>query len=191
MWLPFVQVFFAIFGVMDPVGNVPMFLTLTGKMDRKTQQKLATAAVVRAGVILVIFVFLGNAILDAFHISIESFRIAGGLILCLLGLQILFGKVHEGGTEEGSDVSVVPLATPLIAGPGTITSAVILSKEYGYAVTLLGIAANLLLTRVLFRYAYLVVRVLGIKGTLAFAKVMGLIIVAIGVEFVRSAFGAT
>lgn len=190
MGLAFAQVFFAIFGVMDPVGNVPMFLTLTGKMDRKTQQSLATGAVIRAGVILVVFVFLGSAILHAFQISIESFRIAGGLILAILGLQILFGKEHEVSPGAGGDISVVPLATPLIAGPGMITSAVILAKEYGYVLTLAGIVANLILTRVLFRYAYLVLRLLGEKGALAFAKVMGLIIVAIGIEFIRSALGA-
>ncbi len=190
MGLAFAQVFFAIFGVMDPVGNVPMFLSLTGKMDRKTQQSLATAAVVRAGVILVVFVFLGSAILHAFQISIESFRIAGGLILAILGLQILFGKEHDASPGAGADISVVPLATPLIAGPGMITSAVILAKEYGYVLTLAGIVANLIVTRLLFRYAYLVLRLLGDKGALAFAKVMGLIIVAIGVEFIRSALGA-
>ncbi len=185
--LQLLQVCLAIFGVMDPVGNVPVFITLTGKMERAERERLATAAVLRAGVILVIFVFLGSAILDAFHISIESFRIAGGLILVLLGLQILFGKEH---TVEGeADISVVPLATPLIAGPGMITSAVILAKEYGYVITLGGIIVNLILTRIVFRYSYVVVRVLGKKGALACAKVMGLIITAIGVEFIRSALG--
>lgn len=191
MLLGFTQVFFAIFGVMDPVGNVPMFLTLTSKMDEKTRQSLALKAVARAGVILVIFVFFGNFVLNAFHISIESFRIAGGLILALLGLQILFGLNFEKSGDpasEDNDISVVPLATPLIAGPGMITSAVILAKEYGYLLTLAGVAANLLLSLLLFKYAYFIVRVLGKKGTLVFAKVMGLILVAIGVEFIRSAF---
>ncbi len=186
--LQILQVFLAIFGVMDPVGNVPVFITLTGKMERAERERLATSAVLRAGVILVIFVFLGSAILSAFQISIESFRIAGGLILVLLGLQILFGKEHVVEGEQ-VDISVVPLATPLIAGPGMITSAVILAKEYGYLVTLIGIIANLLLTRLVFRYSYLVVRLLGKKGALACAKVMGLIITAIGVEFIRNALG--
>lgn len=189
MLLSFTQVFFAIFGVMDPVGNVPMFLTLTGKMDEKTRQSLATKACIRAGAILVIFVFFGNFVLNAFHISIESFRIAGGLILALLGLQILFGiNFEKNGDPDGEgDISVVPLATPLIAGPGMITSAVILSKEYGYLLTLAGIAANLILSRLLFKYASFVLKILGKKGTLVFAKVMGLILVAIGVEFIRNA----
>lgn len=187
MWIAFVQVFFAIFGVMDPVGNVPTFLALTGKMERAAKEDLATSAVFRAGIILAAFTFLGSGILHAFQISLESFRIAGGIVLVLLGLQILFGPEHDADAAPMGDISVVPLAMPLIAGPGTITSAIILAKEYGYVLTLVGMAANLLLTRLLFRYAHLILRLLGKKGTLAFAKVMGLIIVAIGVEFVRSA----
>lgn len=190
MWLQFVQVFFAVFGVVDPVGNTPIFISLTSKMDAAKRKKLATGAVWRAGAILLVFVFLGNALLDAFHISLESFRIGGGLVLTLLGLQIIFGFNPENerpDPEEEHDISVVPLATPLIAGPGAITSAVILSKEYGYALTLAGIAANLLLTKVFFDYSHVVVRLLGHKGAQAFAKVMGLILVAIGIEFIRSA----
>lgn len=116
----------------------------------------------------------------------ESFRIAGGLILVLLGLQILFGKEHE-EVIGNVDISVVPLATPLIAGPGMITSAVILAKEYGYILTLFGIGLNLVLSKVLFKYSGLILKVLGRKGALVFAKVMGLMIVAMGIEFVRSA----
>lgn len=188
MWLSFVQAFFAIFGVMDPVGNIPVYLTLTEKMAADVALKLARRAVLRAAVILVVFVFLGNAVLGAFHISIESFRIAGGLVLVILGLQILFGLDPSERTPAAEqDISVVPLATPLIAGPGTITSTVILSKEYGYAVTLAAVAANLILSLILFQYAPLILKLLGKKGTMVFAKVMGLILVAIGVEFIRSA----
>ncbi len=191
MWLGFVQVFFAVFGIMDPVGNVPVFISLTGKLRKEERERLATAAVIRAGIILTVFVFLGNAVLNAFHISIESFRIAGGLILVLLGLQILFGiNLENERPEEENDISVVPLAMPLIAGPGMITSAVILSKEYGYFLTLAGIVANLVLTKIFFHYSGFILKLLGKKGSLAFAKVMGLILVAIGVEFVRSALGA-
>ncbi|HTM67691.1 MAG TPA: MarC family protein [Candidatus Binatia bacterium] len=191
MWLSFVQVFFAVFGVMDPVGNVPVFISLTGKLDKAAREKLATEAVIRAGIILTVFVFLGNAVLNAFHISIESFRIAGGIVLVLLGLQIMFGIVLEDDRPDADgDISVVPLAMPLIAGPGMITLAVILSKEYGYLLTLAGIAANLALTKIFFHFSGIILRMLGKKGSLAFAKVMGLILVAIGVEFIRSALGA-
>lgn len=190
MMLLIVKAFFAIFGVMDPVGNVPVFISLTAGLDFKHKQSLAIRAIIRAGIILLIFVFLGNAILDFFHISIQSFRIAGGIILALVGLQILF-NIRFGNDEErkNEDISVVPLATPLIAGPGMITTAVIFSKEYGYLVTILAIAGNLVLSAILFRFADIIVKILGRAGTVLFAKVMGLILVAIGVEFIRNAIG--
>ncbi len=185
--LPFLQVFFAIFGVMDPVGNVPLFLSLTKDKDRPMKERIARKAVWRAALILFLFVFLGNAILSLFQVSIESFRITGGLIMILIGLQILLG-IKLGTTDEatGDDISVVPLATPLIAGPGMITTAVILSKQYGYAATLACLAANLLLELLLFYRADVILKILGREGTLAFAKIMGLILMTIGVEFIRS-----
>lgn len=179
----------AIFGVMDPVGNVPIFLTLTEKKNLAEARRLALRACVRAGIILLVFLFLGNAVLDAFSISIESFRIAGGLILILIGLQIIFGfeAASKESLGEEADVSTVPLATPLIAGPGCITATIILSKEYGKFLTLVGIIVNLVLSYLLFHYANWVLKVIGRKGALVFAKVAALIIVAIGVEFIRSA----
>ncbi len=185
--LTFLQVFFAIFGVMDPMGNVPLFLSLTKDKERAAKQRIARKAVWRASLILFLFVFLGNVILALFQVSIESFRITGGLIMILIGLQILLGiKFGASDEADSDDVSVVPLATPLIAGPGMITTAVIMSKQYGYVVTLVCLGANLLLELALFYRADLILKLLGREGTLAFAKIMGLILMTIGVEFIRS-----
>jgi len=190
MWLVFVQIFFAVFGVMDPVGNVPVFLSLTKGMDPAARIALAGAAVRRAALILLIFVFFGSTVLEVFHISLESFRLAGGLVLMLIGLQILFGiKIEDDRPEAGGDLSMVPIATPMIAGPGMLATAVILAKEYGYVLTLTGLAANLALSYVLFRHSGIVLRLLGTKGAHAAAKVMAFILVAIGVEFIRSVLG--
>lgn len=188
--LQFIQVFFAIFGIMDPVGNVPFFITLTSTLDRAAKTRLALRAVLYAGGILIVFMFLGNSILNVFHISMESFRIAGGLVLLILGFQILFDVEFNNQKSElleEKDVSIVPLATPLIAGPGMITSVVILSKEFGYLLTLAGIVVNLALCFILFRFAHIVLKILGKRSAMVFAKMMGLILMAIGVEFVRSA----
>lgn len=190
MILNVVKAFFAVFGVMDPLGNTPVFLSLTERLDEKTKRSLAIKAVIRAGIVLLVFVFLGNVILDFFHISLQSFRIAGGIILLLIGLQLLFGLRFSNEPEiMADDLSVVPLATPLIAGPGMITAVVIFSKEYGYLITIIGIVANLVLSWVLFRYANYIVKFLGKGGTLMFVKFMSLILVAIGVEFIRSGLG--
>lgn len=189
MLLQLIQVFFAVFGVLDPVGNTPVFMSLTARMDRAKRRRLATAAVLRAALILVIFVFGGVALLNAFHISLESFRIAGGIIASLIGLQIVFGiEMPHDKPEHEEDIGVVPLAMPLIAGPGMLTLAVILTKEYGYALTLAGIGANLVLTKVLFDRSETVIRMLGRSGSHMLVKVMGLILLGIGIEFIRSAF---
>jgi multiple antibiotic resistance protein len=188
--LSFIQVFFAIFGIMDPVGNVPFFITLTNSLDQPARTKLALRAVLYAGGILILFMFLGNSILNVFSISMESFRIAGGLVLLILGFQILFGVEFNNQKDElleEKDVSIVPLATPLIAGPGMITAVVILSKEYGYLFTLAGIIVNLALSFILFRFAHIILKILGKRSAMVFAKIMGLILMAIGVEFIRSA----
>ncbi len=186
--LSFIQVFFAIFGVMDPVGNTPTFITLTKSLDKKSKRRLAWGAVLYAGVILVVFMFLGNAILNAFHISIGSFRVAGGIILLVLGFQIVFDLEFQKKSDlDGErDISIVPLATPLIAGPGTITSVVILAKQYGFILTLAGIILNLILSYILFMFSDVILKVLGKKGALIFANMMGLILMAIGVEFIKS-----
>ena len=188
MLISIVKAFFAIFGVMDSVGNVPVFLSLTEGFDIQTKKRLAIKAVLRAGAILLVFLFLGNAILDFFRISIESFRIAGGLIIILIGLQILFGiRSFKDSLSQADDLSSVPLATPLIAGPGMITTTIIFSKEYGYIITIIAIAANLLLSWILFHFAHRIVKIIGRSGSLMLAKFMSLILVAIGVEFIRNA----
>ncbi len=182
------QVFFAVFGVMDPVGNVPVFLALTGNMSEAQKRQVALRAVARAGVLLLVFVLAGSAILSLFQVSLESFRLAGGLIMVLIGLQIPFNiSVQKEPSGSSDDISVVPLATPLIAGPGMLATAVVLAKEYGYLITLLALAANLSLELWLFTKAGWILKWLGKEGTLAFAKIMGLILVTIGIEFIRSA----
>jgi multiple antibiotic resistance protein len=188
--LSLIQVFFAVFGVMDPVGNIPFFLTFAGALDKKGKERFARSAILYAGGILIVFMLLGNAILDVFQISMESFRIAGGIALFLIGVKILFG-IEVGGEKEGDkkekNPSIMPLATPLIAGPGMISLVIILAKEYGYLLTLAGILGNLLLNYIVFRLAPYVLKIFGKREIMVFANMMGLILMAIGVEFIRKA----
>ena len=128
--------------------------------------------------------------MNLFQISLESFRIAGGIALFLIGVKILFG-IETGPKEEGikkeKNPSIMPLATPLIAGPGMISLVIILAKEYGYVLTLAGIVGNLLLNYLLFWFAPYILKVFGKKEIMVFANMMGLILMAIGVEFIRKA----
>jgi multiple antibiotic resistance protein len=182
------QPFFGVFGAMDPVGNVPMYLSLTASLTPEKRRAVALRAVLRAAAILALFTLLGSAILGVFNISIESFRVAGGIVLAMIGLQMIF-DISFGPAKacdhEAGDVSTVPLATPLIAGPGTISMSIVLVKEYGYLLTLAAMLANLIATLVIFWSAERLLKLLGKQGAEAFAKIMGLIVVAIGVELVR------
>ncbi len=193
MILSFTQICFAIFGVLDPVGNIPFFLTFSESLNKKGKERFARDAILYATGILVIFMFLGNAILGLFQISLASFRLAGGIALFLIGVKILFGidfrnkKDDEGG---GQSPSIMPLATPLIAGPGMISLVIILAKEYGYFLTLAGLLVNLLLNYLLFLLAPYILKIFGKKEIMVFANMMGLILMAIGVEFVRTALAA-
>jgi multiple antibiotic resistance protein len=188
--LSLIQVFFAIFGVLDPVGNIPFFLTFAEPLDKEGKNRFARSAILYAGCILIIFMFLGNGILNLFQISLESFRIAGGIALFLIGVKILFGieiSPKEEGIKKEKNPSIMPLATPLIAGPGMISLVIILAKEYGYVLTLAGIVGNLILNYILFWFAPYILKVFGKKEIAVFANMMGLILMAIGVEFIRKA----
>ncbi len=176
---------------MDPVGNVPFFLAFSSSANAREKRAFARSAILYAGGILVIFMFLGNAILNVFQISMVSFRIAGGIALILIGLEMLLGinfNSNKESAEPEGTLNIMPLATPLIAGPGTISIVIILAKEYGYALCLAGIVSDLLLSYVLFRLAPYIVKVIGKKEMAVFANMMGLILVAIGVELIRQAF---
>jgi multiple antibiotic resistance protein len=187
----FLQPFFALFGVVDPIGNVPVFLSLTKDDSAAERRRIALRAVTRAGLLMVGYTVAGSAVLSVFAISIDGFRIAGGLVFLLMGLQLVFDINFEGSKGEASeprrkDVSIVPLATPMLAGPGTVAMLVVLVQQYGYALTLASIAVNSLLTLGLFFAGGFIVRYLGREGTSAVAKIMGIIIAAMGVEMLGS-----
>ncbi len=187
----FLQPFFAFFGAIDPIGNVPLFLSLTKKLTSEQRNRIAFSAVIRASAILLAFTLAGSVLLSIFHLSIEGFRIAGGIVFTVMGLQIIFDINFSGKSEEEMskcDVSMVPLATPLLAGPGTISMTIILVQQYGYLLTIVSGAVSMLLTWVIFRFASKLLKALGDEGTKAFGKIIGVIIVAIGVEMIRSGF---
>ena len=176
---------------MDPLGNIPFFLTFASPLSSKAKKdKFASSAIIYAGGILIIFMFLGNAILNLFQISMESFRIAGGIALFLIGVKTLFGldfKQIDREQQSTEEPSIMPLATPLIAGPGMISLVIILAKEYGYLLTLAGVLSNLLLNYFIFIIAPYILKIFGKKEVMVFANMMGLILMAIGVEFIRVA----
>jgi multiple antibiotic resistance protein len=186
-WSVFGVTFVTLVVIMDPIGAVPIFVALTQTYTADAQRRAAMRAAVAAGGVVVLFALAGDAILRYLAVSIQSVSIAGGLLLLLLSLEMLRGIDFEEGPRSG-DVALVPLATPLVAGPGAIATAMVLSRQHPsawdrFAVVLGILAAVAVIGLTLVAAEFLTRRVP--PATIHFlTRVLGLLIAAIGVELV-------
>jgi len=174
--------------IMDPVGAAPIFISATARLNRGQRQRAVVRAVLAAGALIIGFAFGGGAVLDYLKVSVDSLSIAGGLLLMLVALEMLRGMDYpeEGGQAE--DVALVPIATPLLAGPGAIATVIVLSRAHhsvgGKASVLIGIVAALAVVGLGMAAAERLSRVL--PGTLIqfLTRVFGLLLSAIAVQLV-------
>ncbi len=187
-----VTAFATLFVVIDPPGLVPLFIALTRGMDGAHRQRLALRASLIAFGILLAFGLLGDALLGFVGISLSAFRIAGGLLLFLTALDMLFERRtqrREGQhPEPDHDPSVFPLATPLIAGPGAIATMILLMGQAGdlsgrIAVLVL-MAGMMLATFVFLLGAAPIERMMGRTGTVVVTRLLGMLLAALSVQFV-------
>jgi len=130
-WRAFGETFVTLFVITDPIGNAPIFVSITRKLDPKQRQRAAVRAVVAAGALIIGFAVFGELILRYLHVSLGSLSIAGGLLLMLVALEMLRGADFPGGDPDApEDVALVPLATPLVAGPGAIATSIVLWRAH-------------------------------------------------------------
>jgi multiple antibiotic resistance protein len=184
--------FATIWTTIDPIGNVAIFAGLTASLTRAERRRTALRATVYATVILVVAVVAGQIILDAIGIHLHSLKVAGGIILFLFGLQMLFGRVdakQPGAPEPGRDLAVFPLAVPSIAGPGAMMAVILLTDNDVYTVaeqaqTGVVLLVVLLLTYVLLLFSDAILRVIGRQGAAILVRVMGIILCSLAVEIV-------
>jgi len=181
--------FVTLWAVIDPIGTIPVFLAITAAMIHRDARRMAREAVLVAGGVLIGFVMLGQLLLQAMHISIGSFQVAGGLVLFLLAMMMIFGHVrtNQSDQEEGHNPAIFPLAMPLIAGPGAILAAVVLTDNDRYAIphqvrTVFVILGVLFIQWVLLRFATSVQRRLGRGVMNILSRVTGLLLAALSVE---------
>lgn len=173
---------------MDAIGVLPMFLLLSEKMPKNQRVKAADRTIFVATCLMLVFIFAGLSVLEYFGITLGSFQVAGGLILFILGVKIILGMRFSSTEKDHIDkyeFSAVPMATPLIVGPGTITTLIILVGSYGYGVVLLASFANLFLMWIVFRNASRIYKILGHQGTQVISRLMGIVFTALAVEFVK------
>lgn len=184
----FTKAFIMLLVIMDPFGGIPVFIMLTKGDSVKRMKRSAHRAITVATILLIVFLLLGQAILDFFSISLESFKIAGGIILFLVGLMYVFDINMDGENKDYERDITIPMATPLIAGPGVITAAIISVNLYGLWITLLAALINLLIFWLGMLYSHKLNKILGRQGAEILSRVMGLILTAMAVEFIITGF---
>jgi multiple antibiotic resistance protein len=185
--------FATIWTTIDPIGNVAIFAGLTAALTRVERHRTALRAVLYATVILVVAVVAGQIILDAIGIRMHSLKVAGGIILFLFALKMLFGGLDKPGSPEaGRDLAVFPLAVPSIAGPGAMMAVIVLTDNDVYTVpeqaeTGVVLLVVLLITYLFLRFSDFILRVIGQQGAAVLVRVMGIILASLAVEIVLTA----
>ncbi|WP_009631780.1 MarC family protein [Synechocystis sp. PCC 7509] len=178
------KAFIAVFVIADALGNAPLFLVLTKGMEIEQRNKVVDKASVVATAVLLAFAFAGQAILDYLNISIGSLEVAGGLLLLLIALQMLNGEIDTPIVEKERDVAITPLAFPLLAGPGTLTTVMLLmsrSPEARLSVVI-GIVAAMVVTWFIVRQASRIDRFIGAEGAVIITQLLGFLLAALAVE---------
>jgi multiple antibiotic resistance protein len=174
--------------LMDPVGIAPIFIVTTARLDRGARQRAALRAVFAAGGLVLGFALFGGLVLDYLNVSVDSLSIAGGLLLLLVALEMLRGMDYPDATGAAPDVALVPLATPLLAGPGAIATVIVLSRQHhdfsGKASVFAGILCALAVVGVVMLAAGRLSRIIPESLIQFLTRVFGLLLSAIAVQLV-------
>jgi multiple antibiotic resistance protein len=182
---------------LDPIGTLAIFAGLTAGMSAAERRRTARRAIVYAALILIGSIVVGQALLGALGVRLLSLQVAGGVILFLLGLQMLFAGVDQtssGQPEEGRDVAVFPLAVPSIAGPGAIMASIVRTDNALHSVRDQAATAGVLLAMLALTFFMLLLagpllRLLGSNGATILVRVLGMLLAALSVELVLTALG--
>src|SRR3989344_4082022 len=178
------RAFFGIFIVMDSLGNLPIFYSFVKGWTPSKRTQMIQQTIYVAGSVLFLFLFFGKEVLSFFMLDFKSFQIAGGIIVLIVGIKQVIGlKLLEERAKTYKN-AVVPLATPLMVGPATITTIMIFVHQYGLLTTFLASILNLYVAYLFLSKAEKLHTILGRQGSDALSKIMGLILTAIAVGFI-------
>lgn len=182
-WDSFVLTFVPLFIVLDALGTVPFLIAISEGMSRREQRRTINLSVLTAVVVGLAFLFFGKAILNAMQIEVESFAIAGGIILLVLSIKYMTTGHWVDAVKEDM-IAVVPIGTPLLAGPATITTLLLLYPQYGLQMVLVAYMVNMLICWFIFLASNRIMKFLGKGGLKAISKVFSLLLAAIAVNMV-------
>ncbi len=196
----FIYLFFALFSVLNPIGTVPIFVGLTQDYDKKERSRVSLWTAIDVFIILIISYFIGQYVLKFFGISIDSLRIAGGLIIVSSGFSLLTGKFSktrginkqvEQEIQNRNDIALTPLAIPMLAGPGSMSLLIAFYQENhttnAIFASCFAILAVSLIIFLMLRSAHYLSKILGASGIVAISRIIGFIVIAIGIQYIVSA----
>lgn len=195
----FIYIFAALFSVINPLGAIPIFVGLTQDDSHAERSRISFWTAVNVFIILLISFFIGQYVLAFFGISIDALRIAGGFIIVNSGFSLLTGKFKktrgvnkkvENDAQKRNDIALTPLAIPMLAGPGSISLLIALYQDYTAIeqkiIACLAMAAVALVIFLMLRSAHYLSRILGASGIVAISRIIGFIVIAIGVQYISS-----
>lgn len=188
----FLRAFVTVLVIMDPIGSVPIFLSLTRGRNAVERKRSAWQAATVAACVIIVFALFGERILAALGISLEALQVAGGLLLLVIALELLRGDDKERAVEEtGRNVALVPLGTPLLAGPGAIATTMLYMRQAtgadGDLVVIGALVSALVVVWLSLRSAVFIGRVIKENGIHLLSRIMGLLVAAIGTQLVAEA----
>ena len=189
----FIQAFVLYFVVIDPIGNTPIFMSITQLQNEKEKRQTAIEGVIIATIILILFSIIGQFVLSYLKVSLESFRIAGGIILFLIAIEMLFNKRQERKQqvlEQTKDkLSIFPLAIPILAGPAAITSVIVIAIEYQgnillQSISLIGLVMVMIMTLIFFLLLAKSDKFLNKNITNIISRVIAIILAALSIQYI-------
>lgn len=190
LYTQLITVFLGFFAIMNPIANTAAFAALAGEKSKREQVQIATKALLITFFVILSFSLLGKAIFHLFGITIDALRITGGVLVFIVGYHMLNGHgsaLHSAEGDDGADLAVSPLAVPLLAGPGTIATAMNYSASGGLTGILMTVSVFALLcliTYICFIFSSKILSVIGNSGLSIITRLMGLILAVIGTQMV-------
>ena len=181
---PYIYTFIPIFVAIDVIGIIPMYIGLTADISRQRRRKIALESILTAIIISVAFLFIGKTVFRVLGITVGDFQIAGGVLLFIIAIvDIMWGGKPQ--RESTTEIGVVPIGTPIIIGPAVLTVLIIVHDLYGLKPTMASLLVNLGIVALALLNAEKILRLVGESGAKGMAKVVSLLLAAIGVMMVR------
>lgn len=192
----FLHVFVPMFVIVDPFASLALFISLTSNMNGEQVKKTMEESVIYGFLILLFFAFAGIYVLEFFGISIQALEIAGGLLMLFVGIEMVregdkprVSRKGDEVLEEIGDVGVVPLATPMLAGPGAISLMIILMETYDWVTVILSLVLVFFIVYIFFYFSSRIYSFLGRKGSRAFTRILGLLVAAFAIQYMLNGIG--